>query len=361
MPIIQIRGEKKTSLTPQGYGNEKELQRLLSAHPGLLMDDSEAEVETVKQEMDLPGTGRIDLLLVDDKGRLTVVEVKLRSNAESRREVIAQVFDYVSALGEHSVLDLDRITGGALDAALRSFPGAEEDEKDFTRRWTACSENLRLGKIRVAVAIDSASENLVRIVRFINDHSDLDVRLVEISKYKDAEGGRFLVPKLLVHGQPESRTPRPRARKAAKKELAEFIRVYDKVARPGLQTRGGNPRYRQMYLKGWPTGLHYEFLDCGENIGLEIHMEHRDLRFLRDVLRPLVDPVLDAIPDAEVRWVRRRSRRLLVVRLPMATPPKSVAKAMNTLIDVTLEPMQAAIDKLDTGDEAVSTRDPRGS
>ena len=354
MPIIQIRGDKKTSLTLQGYGNEKELQRLLSAHPGLLMDDSEAEVETVKQEVDLPGTGRIDLLLVDDKGRLTVVEVKLRSNAESRREVIAQVFDYVSALGEHSVLDLDRITGGALDTALRSFPGAEEEEKDFTRRWTACSENLRLGKIRVAVAIDSASEDLVRIVRFINDHSDLDVRLVEISQYKDAEGGRFLVPKLLVHGQAEPRVPKPRPRKKAKPELEAIVRAYNRVAKKGLDASGRAARYRAIRPSGWPGGLHYEFLDCGENIGLELHLENDKVEALGEAIQGFVEPVSDAISkviaDADVRWDQRWSslRGRLVVRLPMSTPKKTVAEAMNTLIDVTIEPLQAAIDQLDT-------------
>ena len=60
------------------------------------------------------------------------VEVKLRRNVESRRAVVAQIVDYLSALTAMTVDELDDEVDGALEAALRSFD-EEGDEEGFER------------------------------------------------------------------------------------------------------------------------------------------------------------------------------------------------------------------------------------
>jgi RecB family endonuclease NucS len=42
------------------------------------------------------GNGYADLLAVESTGRLVVIEVKLSTNAESRRAVVAQVLSYAA-------------------------------------------------------------------------------------------------------------------------------------------------------------------------------------------------------------------------------------------------------------------------
>ena len=69
------------------------------------------------------------MVFVDASGVPVVVEVKLARNPQSRREVIAQVFDYASALTDWTVDELDDATGGALETALRKL--LEEDEVAF--------------------------------------------------------------------------------------------------------------------------------------------------------------------------------------------------------------------------------------
>ena len=124
----------------------------------------------------MPSAGILDLLIVDKEGLPVAVEVKLARNAQSRREVVAQAFDYVADLSQLTFEELDDLVDGALAGALLKLVGAEQS---LSLR-KQCATNLRAGRIRLVIAVDSAGDDLVRIVRYITDHSDIDVRLVSI-------------------------------------------------------------------------------------------------------------------------------------------------------------------------------------
>ena len=350
MPVVRILGDEATRLAPTRYRDEAQLQALLATHPYLLIDDGEPDVALVDREVTLQGTGRLDLLLVDAEGRPVAVEVKLGRNTQSRREVVAQVFDYVAALSDHTATELDLVVGGKLTAALATFEDEEEEDDAASvterRRWDFCGASLRTGNVRVVIAVDEAGADLVRLVRFINDHSDLDVRLVEIGRFTDRATGTTLIPKILVR---TSKAPAPaRTRRPTEPPRPEFeaiVAAYDKGAPAGRRTEGRARNYRAIKLEGWPARLHYEFMDRGTDVSVELHIESDAALVAQDAVRDGVEAAQKAIPHANVvfdpRWTRGRGR--LVARMPWSTPAGNVANAMTQLIAVTADQVGEAL------------------
>lgn len=140
-------------LAPDGHSNEAELERLLSLAPALLQPEGDPSVAFVHSQVDLHEAGILDLLFVNADGLPIAVEVKLARNSQARREVVAQAIDYLSALTNLTVDELDARVGGRLDSALRSFSEADADD-EFERRWQAVAANLRAGLARLVVALD---------------------------------------------------------------------------------------------------------------------------------------------------------------------------------------------------------------
>ncbi len=187
-------------MTPVPYNDEDELQSVLEEYPGLLQDVDEPSLRLIGRKVYLDEAGEADLLFLDEDGHLTVVEVKLARNGESRREVLAQVFDYTSALAEYTIDELDDKVKGKLDMRLRELAGVDESSgTQYDRLWKSCADSMRAGSVRVVVAMDDNREDLARIVRFVNDHSDLDVRLLIVRKYTSDEK-TVLVPEFIVRG-----------------------------------------------------------------------------------------------------------------------------------------------------------------
>ena len=348
MPVVRILGEEATRLAPAEYTNEDQLQQLLAEYPYVLMGDDEPDLSLVAREVTLPGAGRLDLLLVDAEGRPTAVEVKLRRNVQSRREVVAQVFDYVAALADFTAAELDQHLGGKLGQALAEFEDDSEEDRADQRRWGACRDALRAGKVRVVIAVDSAGQDLVRLVRFINDHSDLDVRLVEIGRFSDGGGGTTLVPKVLVRTREDSGAhgaATRRKRKAPRPEFEEVVQLYDARAPAGLQTCNRAAAYRFFTPEGWPGGLHYEFMDRGSSVTAELHIETDKALCVRPAVEATLGKIREAMPECRVvfdpRWSKGRGR--LVVHPPDGAPAADVGVAMETLYEATYTKVSQAL------------------
>jgi len=189
------------------YSDERSLSDALERYPALLMNDGEAEVVLVHRELTLPRAGRLDLLFVDSDGMPIAVEVKLDRNAQAQREVIGQALDYLSDLTSLTVDELNKITGGKLEASLRALAN-EEEEDSFNRLWETVGTNLRAGKARLVVALDRAPPGLERIFRFLAEKSNLDVQLIVVQQYGDSAKNiseRIFVPVTVVNVAPQER------------------------------------------------------------------------------------------------------------------------------------------------------------
>jgi hypothetical protein len=336
MAIAIHRDTEMVRLVEEPFKDEAELQACLERSPYLLMKESEPAVATVQTEVGLPAAGSLDLLVVDKEGVPVAVEVKLARNAQSRKEVVAQAFDYVADLSNLTFEELDDIVDGALAGALQELVGLEQSA--LVRKQ--CATNLRAGRIRLVVAVDSAGEDLIRIVRYITDHSDIDVRLVCISKF---DGGRILVPRILVSraSDVDSATVRRREQGELDPAFSAVIHEYDRIADEELRTRGHSRSYRQIRADEWPGGIHYEFMNRQDEIGAELHLESNSVTALTPQLAALggqeLMPGLSLVWDP--RWSRGRGR--LVANIAKNEKPEVAVKAMQALLART----QALVEK----------------
>jgi len=109
------------------YANEAELEAMIVQNPDIVPGFTLGDVEVVGQQINLNGGSlKIDVLLIDRSGLLTVVEAKLARNGESRREIVAQGLDYASALAEYEFFGLDDELGGRIGQALDRLGGGDD-------------------------------------------------------------------------------------------------------------------------------------------------------------------------------------------------------------------------------------------
>lgn len=258
---------------------------------------------------------------------------------------MGQVFDYVSALTLKTVDELDQAVDGKLETALRSFSHQQEDDgPEFEKRWQACGTYLRSGQVRVVVVVDSAPEDLVRIIRFINDHSDLDVRLVSTRKYLTDSDEVILVPNLLVYGGKQSTRPV----RTVRPKLQEVVDAYNPIAPKGFETRGKGTSYRLIYPQEWPWQIHYEFLDSGDEFGVHIHLEGDNVRPLADKLKTFENIIASMVPNGKVQWDPRwsKGRGALEINFNQSAPADEIAKTMKSLIEQTKDTIDEELKKI---------------
>ncbi|HEX2029173.1 MAG TPA: hypothetical protein VHF25_14360 [Nitriliruptorales bacterium] len=186
------------------YRNERELQDLMMDAPALIPGVSSA---AVADELHLPGTGSVDILMVEPTGALTLVECKLADNPEIRRAVVGQIFAYAGAMWRMSYDDLDRAfasrAGHSLADAVAELVVDEVTWEEESFR-TAVGSNLADGRFRLVIAVDAVTDELKSIIEFLNVHTDSGVELLGLElAYLADEGLEMLLPR--THGSEAAR------------------------------------------------------------------------------------------------------------------------------------------------------------
>lgn len=152
------------------------------------------------------GTGYADLLAVESTGRLVVIEVKLAGNAESRRAVVAQVLSYAGYLQgldpdqlESQILGRHLEAGGSVLAAAQAAEHQDAvDPEDFRE---GLARSLADGSFRLVIVLDSAPDELVQVVGYLQSVTDkIDIDLVTVVAY-DVAGSQVLVPQRIEPGR----------------------------------------------------------------------------------------------------------------------------------------------------------------
>jgi hypothetical protein len=169
------------------FEDEALLQKIIVKSPSLLPGVPETGVLAVA-EVDF-----IDVLCLDLDGGITLCECKLRTNPEIKRKIVGQLIAYAAALWRIPYDELDRrVTGRAGEEVvtrmqqLAADAGASEWSSETFR--AAVSDNLQEGRFRLVFAVDHITEELKRIVEFVNAHTSrgLQVLAVEIGYVKDS-------------------------------------------------------------------------------------------------------------------------------------------------------------------------------
>jgi hypothetical protein len=127
----------------------------------------------------------------------------------------------------------------------------------------------------------------------------------------------------------DSSRPRPRFR--------EVFDLYARIAAPGFEPRGGFPHFRRMGPPSWPRAMHYELLDYGDAIGVEVHLEGDSVAPMAEVLRSTaarMAPVhADRTLEWDPHWYRGRGRLRLLLDDHYAAA--DIANCARKLIDRT--------------------------
>lgn len=336
------------TLEASGFPNEETLEKLLAENPELLRPEGGSSLALVSRQVDLREAGILDLLFVSEEGLPIAVEVKLARNGQSRREVVAQAIDYISALTSLTNEELDQIVQGGLDKALHSFDG-EEEGGEFERRWQAVGANLRAGLARLVIALDDTPPHLERIVRFLAQNSKLDVQLVAIERYAASEIGEVVVPSFVVGVESPERQRPPNSEKEPRAELLRTVEAYNSRAPADLQAVGVATYYRQIRPSDWPSSLrtHYEFYQTSSYIAAELHIESNRAQPLAATLLELEGRQLlggSTTLQWDPNWSSKRGK--LTVRFPLPTDSITVAQSMQELISMTREQVGAQLREL---------------
>jgi hypothetical protein len=197
---------------PQGEARrEAVLRDLIAEHPGLLpvhdIDPSFGRLVTVTRELSIPGVGFVDVVLVDENGRLVIVECKLWRNPQARREVVGQILDYARELSRFGYEDLQRQVSiatkrqGNVLYALATEAGGTLPEAEFVDRVT---RDLAAGRFLLLVVGDGIAEGTRRIGEYLRDQPGLafGFGLIEMAEYRhtDAAGAEHTImqPRVLA-------------------------------------------------------------------------------------------------------------------------------------------------------------------
>jgi hypothetical protein len=178
-----------TEPTLTGYENESWLQQLIAEHPSLIPGVSERAVACREFSS---GIGPADVVILDESGDLTLIECKLTTNPQIRREIVGQVLDYASRLWGMRVDEFEARWRRA--AKTESSPlSAFDDAGTYTRERLA--ENLQAGRMRLVLAVDQVNDDLKRIVEYLNliTLSEVSVFVMEFV-HAQRDGVEVLMP-----------------------------------------------------------------------------------------------------------------------------------------------------------------------
>src|SRR5680860_97356 len=204
--IWQYDGTAWMRLSPQGFPNETTLHNLIENGPHMLPLSGDPRVVIVGREVSLSGN-YADLLGIEPNGRLVLIEIKLRRNAEARRSVIAQVLTYAASLAQldREYLEQTLLANYLASKSVTSLAEAmsSEDQSGEFRADQfneAVDQGLREGAFRLVLVLDEAPPELVRLVGYLESVANrLTIDLITVSSF-DVNGSQIVVPRRVDPG-----------------------------------------------------------------------------------------------------------------------------------------------------------------
>lgn len=189
--------------------SEGDIQEFIFAHPTLLpIDEIEPFFQPlipVCRELGTP-VGPADVMFVNERGLITLVECKLWRNPGARREVVGQILDYAKEISSWSYerlqTEVQRARGSRTQSLfeLVSESSEELDESEFVDSVTA---NLRRGRFLLLIVGDGIRRSAERIGDFLHQHANLNFSLAlvetKIFQVPQSQGGGFIFqPRVLA-------------------------------------------------------------------------------------------------------------------------------------------------------------------
>lgn len=187
-----------------GIHDEKWLQALIHDHPAILpiADIEPGFGDLIPTAREVPcGHGFIDNLYLTPAGGIVLVETKLWRNSQMRREVVAQVLDYVAALSGMSYDSFESAIQRGMHAPeqiydlVREHPEALEEAAFID----AVANNLGRGRVLAIALGDGIRTETEVLAQLLQSHAGahFTFALVELSVWENA-GDLLVVPGTLA-------------------------------------------------------------------------------------------------------------------------------------------------------------------
>jgi hypothetical protein len=196
-----------------GEGIEATLRTLFEKHPNIIPgkqiepeSDDPPRFVLLRRDMPVKGSS-VGNLYVDQRGMVTVVQVKLFDTPEARREVagriIEQAADAAEAWGNGQAREIATEAwskeGKVLDNVLNEEFGDPHASESI---WMQVETNLSMGRLRLIIASDELSPEVRRMIEFLNKQMrDIEVLGLELSCYGSDTDALVCVPRLVGQGR----------------------------------------------------------------------------------------------------------------------------------------------------------------
>ena len=184
--LVRKKGEGKRrwiKVKEQKYESEAALQDILYKSPEIIpiekLGENLSKPRIFIKEAGLPGSGNTDLIGIDEKGGITIIECKLATNTEIRRKVIGQVFEYAAYLWKTTYEEFDNICCKAekwtdkhlVDTMEVAIKGGVDEwrREEFVDNVTTILEK---GDFRLIIAVDALNDELKRIIQYLNSRGE---------------------------------------------------------------------------------------------------------------------------------------------------------------------------------------------
>ena len=182
-----MRGQEGTleGVQEETFVTEDDLQELIAEHPELIdgeqirPDDARrwiliAREKGIAETSDAGARWSLDLLITDQDGVPTLVEVKPRDNSDIHRKVVGQMLEYAAHASETWTADELRRAFEKSARHQRRDPYEvfaellqDEDEPDADRFWDRVSTNLAAKRLRLLFIAERIPDRLARVVEFL--------------------------------------------------------------------------------------------------------------------------------------------------------------------------------------------------
>lgn len=215
--LFKSEDGEQTILKSKSFGKEKLLHGALEDNPSLLSLEEHVdnlEVATIGREVSV-SSGSADLLYLDNQGTLNLVEVKLDSNREVRRNVVGQILEYASQMInwnyeklEDTFLSYNTEYQDLFSYFIEEVDGVDMEEPEFRE---LVENQLQDGQIRLIVAVNNMVKPLKDIVTFLNNYTTFEIYALQIDQYEE-KGMNVYVPRLFGYKSESSKRTSNRKR-----------------------------------------------------------------------------------------------------------------------------------------------------
>ena len=260
-------------MSPASFENEQELQTALAENPQLLVAGGATPPILLIPRLTLRDVGTIDLFLLAAESIPVVVATTVGTAGDGRREMVARAIDSIAALARLTVEQLDMAGGGAVERTLTTLAGGNRDE--FDRRWTLLGVNLRAARVRFVVAVDERRPSLDRTIRFLSEHSSLDVQCVAVARCRASNGDTYYASTMIPDAAGDPSGPLASSPGTRRERAVGLDSVDQSPWSNAIRLVGSPGNYRKQAAPAWRASASSRFVKRA-GVWTETHGEEAD-------------------------------------------------------------------------------------